>query len=339
MCEALPPGSVCSSNGVCVNNSNLLSPDLPPSFCNCTVPGFSSICDIRFQPGLDCDCYLPAILALWSLVIVFSVLTIASSFIQVLPPILNLGLKLVMKETIKRVHLGIISACLFWLSLGVWRVSDIENTAVGYDVAITYYAVFVGSYFAIFALYVQYQFFSFNAAMLQRVMDIEIYKKILTLFSILLIGLNVLNLWGLYTPWLTDTIVEIIYICQFFTGLCYPVITIYSFGPLINNIENVIREFPEKKSQLEGIKWNLSRVRRELIVQPSLGGFIKLVFAFWPYLRRKIIYEWLITILTYIIMLLVMSLALRRKVKRVESEPKITVKSSQPLVTDLAIKT
>ena len=149
MCEALAPGTICSSNGICVNES----------ICVCTVEGFTTLGDLRYEPGLDCDCFTPAILALWILVIVFSLCACCISATQLVSPLIRVGIRSTLTQSVKRVQLGAVFSSAGFLILGIWRVSDINSTQIGVNVGITYFSILVGLNFSYFALYMQYEFF------------------------------------------------------------------------------------------------------------------------------------------------------------------------------------
>lgn len=76
------------------------------------------------------------------------------------------------------------------------------------------------------------------------------------------------------------------------------------FTPLLRGISRSVNSFPEKQGNLSTIRWRIHTVRRELTVEPFICGLIYLLFAFWPYLRMKSVYQYPIQVLLWILMCL-----------------------------------
>lgn len=172
MCLVFSPSTQCSSNGYCVNSSTT------ETICNCTAPGFSSLGDWRFQSGLDCDVYIPAVLAIWCLVLVFATLALLLSTFE----LFRRGYRNITNHALSKVHLSLMAVEVGWLITSIYRVSDINNTPIGVDVAITYIATFSFLITSAAALYILLLFYSIHASLLKAPPRIKIFRRLCFVF-------------------------------------------------------------------------------------------------------------------------------------------------------------
>jgi hypothetical protein len=317
--EILVPGTLCSTNGFCNNTTQ--------GKCICTVPGFSGMGDLRFQDGLDCDVSLPAIQALWALAAIFSFCAVSSSVAQLTLLVQRQGLRTSLNQRLNKIHFGIVLTTFHWFILAIWRLSDIRTTAIGDDVSVTYFSVFTGQIFTVFALTLLYQFYMIHSSLIQRVTRLEkeqSFRRILCVTYIVFSFPWLTALWGYYNPAQVDTVNEVRLLVDALNNSIYAVLAPYAFNPMIKALdESLVQMRNNSEAKFRTIRKNIVRVRRELIVQPLFGAAVKVTFAFWPYLRRKIVYEFPIQIVLWMIMTFALSIFIARQ-SHTNAGPKAT---------------
>ena len=89
----------------------------------------------------------------------------------------------------------------------------------------------------------------------------------------------------------SDSVVLAYFIFQMITNLSFAALALFAFTPLITALDESIKTFQEKSTNLKMVRWRLSTVRRETIVQTTFSAATFLLFAVWPYLRRKVVYQ------------------------------------------------
>ena len=329
MCLLLTPGPECSAHGICINISSQQA-----SICECTTPGFSSLGDWRFEEGLDCDVYLPAILAIWSLVLIFSVLGMLSSSVQ----IIHQGFKNIRNNVFFKVHVSLLAVEIGWFITSIIRLSDISKTPVGTNETVTYIATLSYLITLAAALYVLFLFYTVHVLLLKVTSRITVFKRLCIGFFLIFSTQPYCALSGLYKPTQYDVVLTVFFVLCLIGNWGYLILSIIGFTPLLTGIDESIKAYPERKYHLAAIRWRISFVRKELTILPFISGLIYLLFATWPYLKYKIVYQYPIQVLLWIIMCFGISVlisASRRRHNQNDSETKKSTskKVKQELLT------
>jgi hypothetical protein len=116
-CEVLAPGTVCSSNGICLQDAN------NNSYCQCTVAGFSTMGDTRFQSGLDCDVHIPTITAMWWLILIISLMSSTVPLYALARSIRKLGsVWKLTSRIINIIYLTSAPICILFTTMSAWRL-------------------------------------------------------------------------------------------------------------------------------------------------------------------------------------------------------------------------
>jgi hypothetical protein len=311
MCEALAPGTVCSSNGYCSNET-----------CICTAIGYSSLGDFRFQSGLDCDVYLPAIEGLWACVLIFATFCIFSSCWHLVFLVRKKGWRLGSKQNVFIVQASFATVCPLWVALAGWRLSDVENSTVGTDVGLTYFFILASAGFVVLAAVLLYEFYvTHSVALVDKEQRKMKAKRVLCVMYLISTVFTLLLLWGLYRPEDGDTYLQVRFLLEAVSNFVYSAGSVIAFTPLIQAIDTALISSISLHNQddLRQLRGNLVRIRKEVASQTFLGGVIKVVFAFWPYLRRKVVYEFPAQAVTWMLLILSISMRLNHSARKSSS--------------------
>ena len=304
MCQAFPPTGVCSANGFCSNVTNS---------CICTKPGFSSIGDFRFKPGVDCDIYLPAIEGLWITSAIFGMTAFICSLAQISRAVMKKGFEVFRTNTIVKIHTLIMTMEFFWFVIAVWRVSDLEHTAIGMYPPITFFMLFSWCLSSIVALSLIFQFYTVHLAIIRAQDQHTNHKRMMFRRVIFMVFLcftipPIMGVYGLYYPDQFNIALQVHYIFEFADNVLFALLALFAFTPLLKALDESIQSYHDKATNLKSVRKRISVVRRELGNQPFTGGVLHLIFAFWPYLRNKAPYQIPAQILLWMILCLGVSI-------------------------------
>ena len=216
--------------------------------------------------------------------------------------IIRRGWKEIHTNVFYKVHICLMVVEIGWLITSIIRVSDIANTPIGTSMAVTYISTIAYLTTQAVAFYIVFLFYSIHASILKATSHRKTFIRVSGIFFLICSIQPFMGLWGLYNPTEYGLILELFFISSAIGNWSYSLLAIIGFTPLIKVIDQSLKSYPEKSVDLAKTRWRISTVRRELTIEPFISGAIYLVFAFWPFLRLKVIYQYPVQVLLWLVM-------------------------------------
>ena len=169
------------------------------------------------------------------------------------------------------------------------------------------------------SLIILYKFYSIYLSILRR-NNVRVAERkrrnfvtMIWIYQLLFLVAPLCGIWGLYFPLDFNFVLIVHFLFQGLCNLGFSAMSFVAFSTLILSLNSSIKSMPLRDSDRHFAKHlhtRLSRIRKELVLQYFYGGVLLFIFASWPYLRMKIVYQIPIQALTWMIICLAISIAL-----------------------------
>jgi len=197
-CSSLivPLSTLCSSHGTCSSNSTWK--------CECDQ-GWASQGDLRFLAGLDCDADLQAIMGIWGVILVLSVVSMVVAI-----RFLCLNIQDVRKDIGKTYVIALLYSSLMCV-LSSLRISNPVGTPVGVSGLTTwlvYVSIAIVVVWAAHLIFVFYRITARRSAFTAHKATHRL-RNFLVFFVLYCFGTHSMIIVGYYHPEQNDTIVQV----------------------------------------------------------------------------------------------------------------------------------
>ena len=274
----------CSGNGACFPNSSISN----RPFCFCSND-WTSVGDLRYQFGINCDVYVPVVIALYALILVLALILLFYnmwSFLLTLRRVPRIRLNIL-------IHVIIFLADLSYIGLSLVRIIYPTERAIGLDGSCTFFFFLANCSLYLFGAILLYKFFQINLSQSKFRYTSKSEKSFLGIFRRILtfaagtgiFSMGLINI-AFFFPIQGD---EIFMIGQGFAILALSIfVSIVPLGlnPLLNELKGNFNKDPIYSE----VYLKFKKIKLQMILQSGSNVVVAVISLSWPAFRQKMAY-------------------------------------------------